>query len=81
MTTLKSKKPSLVEFTRKYCNNDEACYDFFRNIKYVDGFVCEKCGCTHYCKIRRHNVTECAECGHRDCQFAGTIFQDNKLPL
>ena len=81
MTALKPKKPSLVEFTRKYSNNDEACYDYFWNAKYPDGFVCEKCGCTHYRKIRRHNVTECAECGHQHYLFAGTIFQDNKLPL
>jgi len=41
----------------------------------------EKCGCTHYYKIVRHNVTECAACGHHHYLFAGTIFQDNKLPL
>ena len=81
MTALKPKKPSLVDFTSKYCNNDEACYDFFWNAKYPDGFVCEKCGCTHYHKIVRHNVTACAECGHQHYLFAGTIFQDNKLPL
>ena len=81
MTALKPKKTSLVEFTARYCNNDEACYDFFWNSRYPNGFVCEKCGCTHYRKIRRHNVTECTECGHQHYLFAGTIFQDNKLPL
>jgi len=81
MTAIKPKKPSLVDFTNKYCNNDEACYDFFWNAKYSDGFVCEKCGCVHYRKIMRHNVTECTECNHQHYLFAGTIFQDNKLPL
>jgi len=81
MTALKPKKPSLVDFTSKYSNNDKACYDFFWNARYPDGFVCEKCGCVHYHKLVRHNVTECAECGHQHYLFAGTIFQDNKLPL
>lgn len=81
MAATKPKKPSLVEFTSRYCNNDEACYDFFWTAKYPEGFVCEKCGCTHYRKIVRHNVTECTGCGHQHYLFAGTIFQDNKLPL
>ena len=81
MTALKPRKPSLVDFTRKYCNNDEACFDFFWKVRFPEGFVCEKCGCTHYCKLIRHNVTECSACGHQHYLFAGTIFQDNKLPL
>ena len=81
MKALKPKKPSLIEFTRKYSNDEEACYDFFWNAKHPDGFVCEKCGCTHYRKITRHRVSECTECGHQEYLFAGTIFQDNKLPL
>lgn len=81
MKALKPKKPSLIEFTRKYSNDEEACYDFFWNARHPDGFVCEKCGCTHYRKITRHRVAECKECGHQEYLFAGTIFQDNKLPL
>ena len=81
MTVLKPRKPSLVDFTNKYCNNDEACFDFFRKARFPEGFVYEKCGCAHCCKLIRHNVTECSTCGHQDYLFAGTIFQDNKLPL
>lgn len=81
MTKLKPKKPSLVEFTKTYSNNDEACYDFFWKARYPGGFVCDECGGTHFRKITRHNVTQCTECGHQHYLFAGTIFQDNKLPL
>ena len=81
MTSLKPKKPSLVDFTNKYCNNDQVCYDFLWNARYPDGFACEKCGSVHYRRIQRHNVTECLGCGHQHYLFAGTIFQDNKLPL
>jgi len=81
MTKRKPKKDSLVELTRKYANDDEACYDFFFHARYPEGYVCEKCGCTHYRKITRHRVAQCTECGHQQYLFAGTIFQDNKLPL
>ena len=37
MTRYKSKKDSLVEFTQKYANNDEACEEYFIQIRYPDG--------------------------------------------
>lgn len=77
----KPKKPSLIDFTKKYANNDQACYDFFFDAKYPNGYYCEKCGCTHYHKITRHRVVQCKECGHQQYLFANTIFQDNKLDL
>ena len=77
----KPKKPSLIDFTKKYANNEQACYDFFFNAKYPNGYYCEKCGCTHYHKITRHRVVQCKECGHQQYLFANTIFQDNKLDL
>ena len=29
MSKYKDKKPSMIEFTRKYANNDQACEDFY----------------------------------------------------
>ena len=29
MSKYKDKKPSMIEFTRKYANNDQSCEDFF----------------------------------------------------
>ena len=77
----KPKKPSLIDFTKKYANNEQACYDFFFNAKYSIGYYCDKCGCTHYHKITRLRVVQCKECGHQQYLFANTIFQDNKLDL
>ena len=45
------EKTSMIEFTRKYANNDQACEEFFLRAKYPNGYYCEKCGCTHYRKI------------------------------
>lgn len=41
----------MIEFTRKYANNDQTREEFFLRAKYPNGYYCEKCGCTHYRKI------------------------------
>ena len=37
MKRYKPKKDSLVEFNRKYANTDEACEEYFFQIRYPDG--------------------------------------------
>ena len=63
MFKYKNKKPSLIDFARKYANNELACEEFFFKAKYPTGYYCEECGCTHYRKLstRRH-IYVCAEC-------------------
>ena len=78
----KQYKLALTTFNKKFCNNEEACESFFFKSKYPTGYYCEKCGCTHYRKIgKRNHVYACKACGHQEYLFAGSIFQDNKLPL
>ena len=72
----------MIEFTRKYANNDQTCEEFFLRAKYPNGYYCKKCGCTHCRKIStRNHVYNCSKCCHLSCLFAGTIFQDCKLDL
>lgn len=86
---LKPKKPSLIDFTRKYANNDENCIDFFMTIKWPDGFSCDHCGCKEYYLIRRINkrtnkyryILECKNCHKQHSLLSGTIFQSCKLEL
>lgn len=79
----KPKKDSLIALTKKYANNHQECVKFFFNMKWKDGFYCEKCHCTHYHFIKRGNVIQCANpnCKHQHYLLADTIFQDNKLDL
>ncbi|WP_289804145.1 transposase, partial [Faecalibaculum rodentium] len=44
---------------------------FFFDLKWKDGFVCSKCGHTHYTTVVRKNgslrtVYQCAHCGHQE---------------
>ena len=81
LTKQKPKKDALVEIVEKYSHDISACISFFFNIKWPTGFYCKKCGCTHYYFIASKNRFECVHCQHQHYLFAGTIFQDNKLPL
>lgn len=78
---LKPRKISEIEIINKYANNEQECINFFYKAKWPTGYVCPKCGCTHYNFIKRHNVYQCAKCKHQQYLHAGTIFQGNKLPL
>ncbi len=78
---LKPKKDSLIALTRKYANDNAQCVQFFFNIKWPEGFVCEKCGCTHYYFVESRKAYQCKECKKQHFLLAGTIFQDTKLDL
>ena len=81
-TKYKPKKPSLIEFSKKYANNDEACEQCFFDIKYPNGYACPVCGCKNHRKVTgKRYCYACKDCGHQSYLFAGTIFQDNKLDL
>ena len=83
MTATKRKpaKNSLIDLVNKYSTDEQVCVDFFFNAKWPGGFYCEKCGSTHYHFIEKRRVYTCTKCGHQHYLFAGTVFQDNKLPL
>ena len=77
----KPKKDSMIDFTKKYANNYEACVEFFFDLKWPDGFYCDQCNSTHCYKINGRNVFECQKCHKQHSLLAGTIFQDCKLDL
>lgn len=77
----KPKKNSQYDITRKYANDYEACVQFFKDIKWPNGFTCEKCGCTHCYTINKGKVFECSHCKKHHYLLAGTIFQGSKLDL
>lgn len=75
------KKPSLLEVIDKYFKNQDACIQFFMQIKYPDGYYCEKCGCRHYWNSCNGRVQICSRCRSKQSLLEGTIFQWCKLPL
>ena len=71
-----------ITFNKLFFNNEESCRNFFLNMFHPLGLVCPECGCIHFTLLKcRNNVYTCSKCSHQIHLFAGTIFQDNKLPL
>lgn len=78
----KPKIMSHITFNKLFFNNDDMCRIFFLNVFHPLGLVCPECGCVHFTLLKcRNNVYTCSQCSHQVYLFAGTIFQDNKLPL
>ena len=45
------------------------------------GFVCERCGCEKYSRMKSWKQVQCNACKHQTGFTAGTIFHSTKLPL
>ena len=72
----------MIEFTRKYANNDQACEDFFFHASILTVYYCEKCGCTHYKKIStRNHVYTCSKMWSSVMSVCRNNLQDCKLDL
>lgn len=84
---LKPKKCSLYQFTKTYANNINNCIEFFKSLKWPDGFSCDHCGCHEYYLIKRVGKTktsyvlECKECHKQHSLLSNTIFQSCNLDL
>lgn len=84
---LKPKKASLYQFTQKYSNNIDNCIEFFKSMKWPEGFSCDRCGCHKYYLVKRVGKTktsyvlECSSCHKQHSLLSGTIFQSCKLDL
>ena len=72
---------SHVDFVLSYYANTSACRQFFFDMKWPDGFVCEECECTTYYVMSYKNHYRCAHCAHDHTLLSYTIFQHNRLPL
>lgn len=74
----------MIEFTRKYANNDQACEEFFLRAKYPNGYCCENVAALtagRFLHAISNHVYTCSKCCHLSCLFEGTVFQDCKLNL
>lgn len=49
--------------------------------KWKDGFVCRKCGHTHFCKGKKPFSRRCTRCKTEESATAHTIFHRCKMPL
>lgn len=71
---------TLFEFQQQF-PDDQACYDHLAQLKWPNGFICEKCGHTHYCKGKLDRTRQCTKCGYQATPTSGTLFHKVKFPI
>ncbi len=68
------------EFVTTY-TTEESCIDLLTRLKWAGGFVCHKCGHTHFCDGKHPGSRRCTKCKTEETLKSHTIFQNCKLPL
>ena len=68
------------EFRTRFSTEDACRAELFR-LRFPNGFVCPKCGCTEYYPVRGRNTFQCRACRHQTSVTAGTVMHRTHLPL
>lgn len=76
----KYKSLSIFEFKDRF-PDDRACYEYLADVKWNDGYICKKCGHSHYCKGINEFDRQCTKCGRLESPKSGTLFHNCKFPL
>jgi transposase-like protein len=72
---------SLEEFLSNY-GTEEQCLAGLIKLRWADGFVCPRCQCKSYCRLKsRRFLFQCNACRGQQSVTAGTIYHSTKMPL
>ncbi len=71
---------SLFDFQEKFQTADD-CLSYLSDLKWSDGYICKKCGHTHYCKGINKYDRQCTSCHYLESPTAGTLFHQVKFPV
>lgn len=75
------KGTNLIDFMERFAN-EEKCKKYLADIKWADGFVCDKCKHTHFwTKKTDEYVRVCKSCRHINSATANTLFHKVKFGL
>lgn len=75
------KGTNLIDFMDRF-SNDEKCKKYLADIKWADGFMCDKCRHTHFwMKKTDPFVRVCKSCRHINSATANTLFHKVKFGL
>lgn len=74
------KEFSELQF-EKYFGSEMQCLEYLASEKWVNGFVCRKCGHTNWCKGKKPFSRRCTKCKSEESATAHTIFHKCKFPM
>ena len=68
------------EFRTRFSTEESCRAELFR-LRFPNGFVCPKCGCTEYYPVRGRNTFQCRACRYQTSVTAETVMHRTHLPL
>jgi len=74
------KSLSIFDFQEMFPDED-SCIRHLSVIKWGDGYTCNKCGHSHYCRGNRCYDRQCTRCRYIESASAGTLFHDCKFSV
>lgn len=74
-----SAEVDFEEFSKTYPDR-ETCYSLLADIKWREGYVCRRCGNTHYCNGHLPFSRRCSKCRYEESVIANTILQNTRIP-
>jgi len=76
----KYKERSLTEFQKDF-PDDQSCADHLAEQRWVEGYVCPKCGHKESWYLKNRKLFDCKKCRFQTSITAGTIFHGTKVSL
>jgi transposase-like protein len=76
-----SKKPKTLIEAVRYFSDLDVCTEFVARLRWPDGPVCPRCGCTEYSYLMTRRLWKCKACKKQYSVKVGTIFEDSPLGL
>lgn len=71
---------SWVEFL-DWFHSEQACRNYLEKLRWVDGFICPKCGMVSHVERMSRVRWICRECKHQSTVTAGTVFDKTRTEL
>lgn len=69
-----------ISFYQRFASEDE-CFKYLADIKWENGYICKKCGNTHFCKGVKPYSRRCTRCKYDESPTTGTMFDKLKFSL
>jgi len=70
---------TLMELEERF-SSEEGCLRYLSSLRWPNGFVCPRCGCTKSWPVRTSSF-QCQDCGYQASIKSGTIFEGSRSPL
>ena len=75
-----AERITFAEYRSRFATEAD-CREYLFQIRFPEGFVCPKCGCTEYYPIRTRHICQCKNCRKQTSVTAGTVMHRTHLPL